>query len=178
MQKKYFPLKVTVVCALLAALSIVTGKFLAFNLGEALRFSFENTPIILAGVLFGPVPAALTAIVADLTGCLMVGYSINPVVTVGAAAIGLLSGLLAKLLKKMHIAPKLLLAVFVSHLVGSVLIKTAGLAAFYQMPFYILLLWRLLNYVIIGTVEFLLLLMICKNRSFIKIAENFSEVKK
>ena len=84
-------LRVTVFSALLAAISIVCGKYLAFNMGDFLRFSFENLPIIFAGMAFGPLIGALVGVVADLVGCLLVGYAINPIITVGAAAIGLIS---------------------------------------------------------------------------------------
>ena len=81
------PLRVTVACALLIALSIVCGKFLQFPVGEAMRFSFENLPILFAGMAFGPLAGVLVGTVADLIGCLAVGYAINPLVTLGAAAV-------------------------------------------------------------------------------------------
>ena len=58
-----------------------------------MRFSFENTPIIFAGMIFGPIVEALVGTVADLVGCVMVAYEINPLVTLGAALIGLISGI-------------------------------------------------------------------------------------
>ncbi len=48
-------LQLLAVSAFLAALSIICGKYLALSLGNVLRFSFENLPIVLAGVAFGPV---------------------------------------------------------------------------------------------------------------------------
>ena len=61
-------LRVTVALSLMVAISIVCGKYLAFSVGEFLRFSFENLPIILSGILFGPAAGALVGIVADLVG--------------------------------------------------------------------------------------------------------------
>jgi hypothetical protein len=55
------------------------------------------------------------------------------------------------------------LAVLTSHIVGSVLIKTAGLAAFYAMPYYALLLWRTLNYLIVGALEAVILSVLLSN---------------
>lgn len=151
--------------AFLVALSIVCGKYLAVPVGTVMRFSFENLPLILAGMLFGPAIGALTAVAADLLGCVLVGYAINPVVTVGAACIGLVSGLVFRLLSRMPLLVKLILSVLSAHMIGSVLIKTWGLAVFYDMPFYVLLLWRLLNYVIVGTVEGLLIYCILKSNA-------------
>ena len=158
-------LRTLAVAAFLAALSIVCGKYLAFPVGTVMRFSFENLPIILAGMLFGPAIGVMTAVVADLLGCVMVGYAINPVVTIGAACIGLVSGVIYRMLKKHSSILKIAVSVLSAHIIGSVLIKTWGLAVFYDMPFLVLLLWRLLNYVIVGTVEGLLIYCILKSNA-------------
>ena len=46
-------LRVMVLCSVFVAISIVCGKYLAFNVGDFIRFSFENLPIIFAGMAFG-----------------------------------------------------------------------------------------------------------------------------
>lgn len=141
--------------AMLAAVSIVCGKYLAINAGEVLRFSLENMPVIFAGMVFGPLVGAIVGGVADAVGCLMVGYTINPIVTVGAVAVGAVGGVIPLILKNRRLSGGLVTAisVFCAHLVGSVLIKTPGLWAYYSMPFGILLLWRMLNYLIVGIVD-------------------------
>jgi ECF transporter S component (folate family) len=80
--------KVLAVSALFAAISIVCGKFLAFNVGDTLRFSFENLPIIIISIFFGPLSGMLCGVVADLLGCLLRGYAINPILTLASAYIG------------------------------------------------------------------------------------------
>ncbi|MBR5140442.1 MAG: folate family ECF transporter S component [Clostridia bacterium] len=161
-------LRLVVFCALLAAISIVTGKYLAFNMGEFLRFSFENLPIIFAGMAFGPVAGALVGAVADLIGCLLVGYAINPIITLGAVSIGLISGLYRYtefISGRFARTVRLSLTVLTSHLVGSVLIKSFGLSVFYDMPLIMLMLWRLLNYLIVGTLEGFILYHLINNKS-------------
>lgn len=158
-------LRLLAVSAFLAALSIVCGKYLALPVGNVLRFSFENLPILLAGMMFGPITGALVGIVADVLGCVMVAYTINPLVTLGAACIGLLGGVLFRLTKKLPLLWQTCITVILTHLVASVVVKTFGLAAYYDMPFHILLLWRLLNYAVVGVVEWLLLYTILKNQA-------------
>lgn len=155
MKKGINSLKITVALAMLSSISIICGKYLAIPGGEVMRFSLENMPIILSGMAFGPIEGIAVGAVADLVGCIMVGYTINPLVTLGAAAIGAISGLLPMLMRKVSIKPLIStsLTVAAAHLVGSVIIKTVGLAAYYSMPFGILLLWRLLNYLIVGTLD-------------------------
>lgn len=158
-------LRLLAVSAFLAALSIICGKYLALPVGNVLRFSFENLPILLAGMMFGPVTGAVVGTVADLVGCLMVGYTINPLVMLGAACVGALSGILFRLTQKLPLLWQTCATVVATHLVASVIVKTFGLAAYYDMPFHILLLWRLLNYVIVGVAEWLLLYTVLKNQS-------------
>lgn len=168
-KKKKRPLAVLVTLSLLVAISIVCGKYLAIRGGDVLRFSFENLPILLAGILFGPLAGAAVGIVADLVGCVLVGYAVNPIVTVGAALIGLLAGLVWKLFVRIETLStnvRLVMAVSVSHFVGSVLVKTVGLAAFYSFPIEVLFLWRLLNYAIIGALESIILCVLFHNRLF------------
>ena len=140
---------------MLVAISIVCGKYLALNLGETMRFSLENMPIIFAGMAFGPAAGLAVGAIADIVGCLMVGYTVNPIVTLGGASIGLIAGICFRLLKKVNLHPCILTAitVVVAHFIGSVIIKTLGLSAYYSMPLIILMLWRLLNYIIVGTLD-------------------------
>ena len=154
--------------ALFIALSIVCGKYLKIPVGDILRFSFENLPIILSGIMFGPVCAAIVALLADILGCVLVGYAINPIVTLGAVAIGLISGFISKPANKLPLSLRLALTVFTSHLIGSVLIKTFGLSQWYDISLPVLMLWRLLNYVIVGIVEYLLLYLLLSRYTFIK----------
>ena len=158
-------LRLLAVSACLAALSIICGKYLALPVGNVLRFSFENLPILLAGMMFGPITGALVGIVADLLGCVMVAYTVNPLVTLGAACIGLLGGVLFRLTKKLPLLWQTCITVILTHLVASVVVKTFGLATYYDMPFHILLLWRLLNYAIVGVAEWLLLYTVLKNQA-------------
>jgi len=165
MKKERNELKITVLLALMVAISILLGKYLAINVGETLRFSLENSPIILSGIAFGPVAGIAVGVMADLIGCIMVGYTINPAVTLGAAVIGGLSGLCALFCKRLGIDGwlKTITAVSISHVFGSIIIKTAGLAAYYAMPFPILMLWRFLNYIIIGVLDAVIINLLLSN---------------
>ena len=161
-------LRVMAVCSFFVAISIVCGKYLAIPISTVLRLSFENLSVILAGIAFGPIAGASVGVVADLVGCLLVGYEINPLITVGAGAIGLVSGVVYKICSKLPTWLSVSLTVVVSHVIGSVLIKTCGLAAFYSMPLFELMLWRSLNYIIVGTLEGIIICAMMKNRALRK----------
>ena len=174
MQKRGINLNLKVLCqlAMLTAISIVAGKYLAIGVGTVLRFSLENLPIIFAGIAFGPVAGTLVGVAADLIGCLLVGYEINPIVTLGAALIGATSGLCALLFSEKKRPPSAevtVISAIAAHITGSVVIKTIGLAVFYDMPIIILMLWRLLNYVVVGAAEAGLLVIIFRNKQLARI---------
>ena len=174
----YKDVRVIVLLSLLAALSILCGKYLAFPGGgdTMIRFSFENLPILLAAMHVGPIAGMTVGILADLLGCLMVGYAINPIITLGAAAIGLFGGLIPRIIPKAW--PRLLriaITVSAAHLIGSVVIKTFGLSQYYAMPFIVLMLWRLLNYAIISVLESTILYLLGKNAAVAKQLRSFSK---
>lgn len=137
-------IRLTALLAMLAAAGIVLGKFLQIPIGNSIRISFENLPTLFAGVVFGPVCGAAVGLVEDLVGSILAGYDINPLITLGAASIGAVSGTVALAVKKITGEAQLrqyvhvVCAVFPAHLVGSVLIKSAALRIAYATPFAVL----------------------------------------
>ena len=165
--KRVSSARVLVALSSLAAIGIILGKFLAFNITEFMRFSLENTSIIFAGIVFGPLSGAVVGAVQDLVGCLAVGYTINPIITLGCALIGCISGLSFRLLRKMPLGVRVGISVTLSHLLGSVTVKTVGLVVFYSLPFTVTFFWRLLNYVIVGSLEIVLLTILLKSKQLL-----------
>ncbi len=161
-------LKIMITAAVFAAISIVCGKFLAFPIGETMRFSIENLPLLLAGFLFGPTVGAITGLVADIVGCILRGYAINPIITVASVFIGFTSGAVFSLLKKANVHLRIIIAVVICHLVGSVIIKTIGLSIILGYPFALTLIQRVINYIIVALAEFAVLEILFKNKSFMK----------
>ena len=155
--------KMILICisAFLAALSIILGKYLAINLGDTIRLSFENLPILFAGLYFGPIMGLCVGITADLVGCILVGYSINPIITLGAAIIGFTAGFCSKLVKKNFL--RIVSAVLISHIFGSVIIKSIGLYLFFKMPFFATLGLRSITYLCISLCEIIILCFLSKN---------------
>lgn len=160
--------------ALLAAMSLILGKFLQIPtpFAEFVRISFENLPVILSGLVLGPLAGAMTGAVADLVGCLAYGYSINPLITLGAASAGLMAGIVGLLSRRAPLLLRIALSAIAAHLVGSVAIKTAGIAAWYlakyDLGYLELTLWRLLNYTIIAVLEIAILYALLRHRGFQK----------
>ena len=164
-------LRVLCIAAMLSAMSLILGKFLQIPnpFQEIIRISFENLPVILAGIAFGPFVGAMTGAVADLLGCLLYGYPINPLITLGAVTVGLVSGVMAGYVLRRPLALRVCAATVTAHLTGSVLVKSLGLAAWYlgsyNMGLFELILWRLLTYAIVGTAECVILYLLLRHRA-------------
>jgi len=157
---------------ILTAMSIVLGKFLQIPnpFQDFIRISFENLPIFIAAFSLGPIAAATVGVVADLIGCLLYGYTINPIITLGAAAVGTVSGVLSNYVFKKPLILKVTLSVIISHTIGSVLIKSYGLAkwylAKYELGYLEFILWRGVNYLLISVAECVIIYFMLRNRAF------------
>ena len=160
--------RILIVAALLVAMSIVLGKFGAINIGNSIRIGFGGMPIQVAGIFFGPVIGAVVGLVADVVGCILKGYSINPIITLGSTCIGLVSGLMfhyaLKPMKKV-ILPKIAISTVAAHAVGSMLITSIGLYAYYHTPFETLIL-RVPIYLITAAIETAVIYLMLKNKAF------------
>ena len=165
-------LKRLVLGAMLAAMSVVIGMFCKsfLNFGGGLwRITFENLPIILAGVFLGPITGGLVGIVSDLTSYLLSPqiYPPNLIVTFGAFAVGVTAGLMAKLAVRERGTKQIALSAAVAHVIGSMIIKPIGLFQFYQWA----VLVRIPLYLVIAPLEILLLCLLWKQKSFRKLFE-------
>lgn len=166
-------IRVMIVSGLFVALSIVLGKFLQIPIGDSIRISFENLPLMMAGIFFGPFVGGAVGIGADLIGCLLKGYAINPIITLGAASIGFISGFVYMLISK-KINSKantflsvvnIFLSVFTAHIIGSMLIKSIGLYIYYHTPMEVLA-WRIPTYIAITVLETAIITLLLKNKAF------------
>ena len=87
------------------AMSVLIGTFCKnfMNFGGGLfRVTFENIPIILSGIIFGPIIGGIVGIATDLVSYLLSAqiYPPNLIVTFGAFLIGFLSGIMSRYIYK------------------------------------------------------------------------------
>jgi len=159
--------KCLTLAAMLVAMSVVIGIFCksVLNFGNGLfRVTFENLPIILSGIIFGPLVGTVVGISSDLLSYLLSGqtYPPNLLVTLGAALVGLISGLISRFLIKKRGFLQIILSGTLAHIVGSMIIKPIGLYQFYGWA----VLWRIPLYFMIAPIEILLLCLLFKNSGF------------
>ena len=162
--------------AMLVAMSVVIGifckTFLNFGLG-LFRITFENLPIILSGIMFGPTVGGLVGVSSDFISYLLSGqtYPLNLVVSLGACLVGVSSGMVSKYVIKKRGTLQVVLSGAVAHIIGSMIIKPIGLYQFYGLA----VLWRIPLYLVIAPLEILLLCMLFKRESFRRFVDRSKE---
>ncbi len=160
-------IRVMTIAAMLTAMSVVVGifckNFMNFGMG-VFRITFENLPIILSGIMFGPAIATAVGIAADFISYLLSAqiYPPNIIVTLGAATVGLVSGFTSKYIVKKRGYAQIILSGSLAHIFGSMIIKPFGLFTFYSWA----VLWRIPMYAIIAPIEITVICMLYRNATF------------
>lgn len=152
--------------ALLVAMSIVFSRVLSISTGF-LRFNLGSLPVVLAALLFGPGAGFAVGAVADLVGGVLAGYAINPLITLGAGAIGAFAGLVWRHLPGHGVSLRLGCSVFAGHFVGSMVINSLALRIFYGYAWSVLAA-RIPNALVLCVAEAVLLRILLENRALMK----------
>lgn len=160
--------RIMVKAGFLTALSIVFTRFIyAFvPLGGAqtLRISFGEVPIMMAGLMFGPVVGGITGAAADLIGILINAQgAFHPGFTLSSILWGVIPGLFLLIFKRsssyerVYSITNILLAVFVSFVVVSLGLNTIWLGQLYGTAFIVLLPGRLINTIVSVPIQSILI---------------------
>ena len=158
-----------VMLALLTAMSIVFARVLTISTGFV-RFNLGALPTHLAAVWFGPAGGFAVGALADMIGGTLSGYSINPLITLGAGSVGLVSGLLFRQLSQLRLGLRLQLSITAGHVVGSVIINSIALHLFYGYAWPVLAA-RIPNALILSAVNTVLVRLLLQNKSLREIVQ-------
>ena len=96
--------------------------------------------------------------------------SINPLITLGAGAIGLVAGLAWQKMPGLRIGLRLQISVLLGHFVGSMVITSLALRIFYGYPWATLAV-RIPNALILAAVNTVLLRILLENRTLMKMVK-------
>lgn len=118
--------------ALFAAISIILARFMVIWLTQSVRISFGSIPILLAGLLLGPVAGGFAGAVADIVGATLFSpFPWYPPLTLPAVLVGVLPGLLKPLLLKEVRLWRIYLVIFLTNIVTSIGLTTWLLSGLY-----------------------------------------------
>ena len=162
--------------AMMTAISVVIGIFCKSYLNFALglfRITFENLPIIISGIIFGPIVGGIVGVAADLVSYLFSAqvYPPNLVVTFGAMMIGVISGLVSRFIVRKKGTKQIVFSGLIAHVIGSMIIKSIGLYQFYG----ILVLWRIPLYLLIAPIEIIIICLLLKRKTFARLIGYYVE---
>ena len=152
---------------MLTAISIVIGifckNFLNFG-GGLFRVTFENLPIILSGIMYGPIVGGMVGVATDLVSYLLSSqvYPPNLIVTLGCAVVGITSGAVSRYLIKTPGYKQIIFSGAAAHILGSMIIKPIGLFQFYGAAVWV----RIPLYLVIAPIEIVILCLLYKNANF------------
>lgn len=146
--KKKLTTKNLLLITLLATISILLTRFLAFYLPflgfNSVRISLGNIPLMLSGFLLGPISGAITGVLADLIGAtLFPAGPYFPGFTLTACMTGLLAGLLKPLLGGQMKWKNILLITLLTEAICSIGFNTLWLSILYGTSYLALLLPRI-----------------------------------
>ena len=163
-KKGFYPAKVITASGLLTAASVILATVAKYIFNEsALRLTVECLPIFIGAFAFGPIVGGAIAIGADLISCVIAGMAPNPLITIGACYVGVCAGVAYKYcFTKRFQKIRIVFAVFIGHIVGSMIIKTLALQIYYRMG--IIVLFRVPIYIAIATIESIVLCILFKNK--------------
>ena len=163
--------KTLTLAAMLTSMSVVIGIFCKnfLDFGGVFRVTFEGLPIIISGLAFGPIVGAFVGAVSDIISYILStqSFAISPIITIGAALIGAVSGFVSHYIVKKEGRARIIISSISAHLVGSIIVKSIGLYIYFGSA----ILYRVPIYVFIVAIETTLICLIYKNKSFSRLLE-------
>ncbi|WP_311481586.1 folate family ECF transporter S component [uncultured Anaerococcus sp.] len=157
---KKFSVDSLVKAAMLTALSIIFSRFFGIFITPSIKFSFGHLPLMLAGIILGPLPGALAGLAADLIGVAInaggtphLGFTLVSVLT------GLIPGLITVYGKRKNISLKgqIGLMVFFVFYICHMFLNTLWLSQLFNNPYKVMLASRFIKVLIDGIINYILL---------------------
>ena len=129
--------RTVVFLGLLVAMHIVLSRLIVIDLGSY-RIGVASICTILAGLWMGPVAGGVVGLLADLLGCLIKGYALNPLITIAAMAWGVIPGLIRPLVTGGKVKKTIMICVgvFAAAIFSTLVFTTAGLVLILGYNFY------------------------------------------
>ena len=144
----------------LAALSIILSRYFGFFITPTMKFSFGTLPLMISGMMLGPIMGGLTGVVADLIGVMInAGGTPHLGFTLGALLTGAMPGLISFYCKKKNLSIKvevLLIIIFV-YAISHALLTPVWLTQLYGTPYKVLIVSRMPKIIIDAIINYILL---------------------
>lgn len=160
MNKNRFSTKMLATLSILVAMEVIIARFGTIRPTESIKISLDFIPIVIAAILYGPVPAVIMSILADVLGAFL--FPVGPFFpgfTLTASVTGLIYGLL---LHKSQSMPRVACAVVLQQLVCSMVINTFWLHVLYGLPYLPTMAARLVQCAVVTALQIVVIPLISK----------------
>lgn len=176
---KKLDVKMITTLGMLLALEIVLSRFLSIQT-PITRIGFGFVPLVVAGTLYGPVPAAILAVLADVLGALLFPIgAYYPPLTITSCLVGLTYGMF---LYKKSFDPKnaadwirVVLCVIVRQGVLALLLQSFWLSRLQGITYMQCLVTRIPQVLILAAVEIILIPVLIKLADMLKKVMNIKQ---
>lgn len=137
-KKTIWDTRTLVFLGFLVALQIVLARLIVIDLGGSYRITIGSVCTVLAGLWFGPLGGGICGMVADLLGCLLKGYAVNPLITVAAMLWGIIPALFRPLITGTRTRKIVFICVstVITSVLSTLVFTTAGLVLMNGFSFY------------------------------------------
>lgn len=152
--QKYFSTQQMVLMAVLIAMNIILSRFFSLAVWN-MKIGFAFVPVVLAAIYLGKWQAAIVAGIGDLLGAIMFPIAAYfPGFTLTAFFVGFVYG---HFLHKQRNMKQILIAIFITEVVGSLLLNTLWISILFGSPFVPIMMTRVLQVLVMGIVEYLVI---------------------
>lgn len=147
-----------VLSAMLTAISILLTRIASPQISDAVRLSFGTIPIMLAGIVCGPIYGFAVGIIADFLGFWLnpMGSSLILGLTLCSGLLGLVPALFNRIFKDKNMW-LLAVSTILSEIIVSGILKSFFLMGAYGGNYLVWLVPKLINALIMGVIEFIVL---------------------
>ena len=147
--------------AMLAAISVILGAF-KISIGDSLRITFMNIPIILTSLWFGPFAGIAVGLIADfLSANLTTGWF--PPLALTPVLFGVIPAMLNRFLKRRKGFIRLFAIILLTNFLGTMLWSTYALTLLLGTEYFPLLVLRVPLYLGIAVLETICIFYISKS---------------
>lgn len=144
----------------LIAMEIVLSRFLSIHTWNT-KIGFSFVPVVVAAMLFGAMEAGIVAAFADIIGAMM--FPVGAYFP-GFTLTAFLNGVVyAILLKKKASAGRIILAVLIVQIAGSLFLNTYWISVLYKSPYWPLFFTRIHQTFVMSLVQIAFILVLSRN---------------
>ncbi len=156
--KKFFNNKTIATLGALLAMNIILGRFLSISQWN-MKIGFGFIPIVICAYFYGPVPAGIVAGLGDLIGAVL--FPTGPYFP-GFTLTAFISGVVFGIFLHKYSTYKLIIAVVINQIIGTLLLNTLWVAILYGSNFFVVLTTRLMQSLVMSAVQIFVTMLIEK----------------